>query len=312
MKILFLDTVHITLKKGLEGLGYICTLDNTSSKSKIQRVLNSYGGIVIRSRFKIDKNFLNQCNTIKFIARVGAGLENIDIDYATKKGIACISAPEGNRDAVGEHTLGMLLSLFNNLNRANTQVKSGEWLREENRGNELAGKTIGIIGYGNMGKSFAHKLSGFSAEVLAYDIKPNCTDQFAKQVDLQTLFKKTQVLSIHTPLTNKTSKMFDEEFINKFDKPFYLLNTARGKIVDTKALVKGLKQKKILGACLDVLEYEKISSEELCSDNLPEEMNYLINSNNVLLTPHIAGWTKESNIKMAQIILEKIKQNFKP
>ncbi len=310
MNILFLDTAHIILQRELEYLGCTCSIDDTSNKDKIQRKLNLYDGLIIRSRFSIDKDFLDRCTTIKFIARVGAGLENIDVDYANQKGITCMNAPEGNRDAVGEHSLGMLLSLFNHLGKANAEIKLGKWMREENRGIELTGKTVGIIGYGNTGKSFARKISGFSVEVLAYDIKPILSDEFAKQVDLETIFKKTQILSIHTPLTNKTLKMFNYKFICKFKNPFYLINTARGKIVDTKALVKGLKQCKILGACLDVLEYEKTSFEQLYLDNLSNEMEYLIKSDKVILSPHVAGLTKESNIKMARTIVDKIKYEF--
>jgi D-3-phosphoglycerate dehydrogenase len=242
---------------------------------------------------------------------VGAGLENIDCDYAKRKGIHLIAAPEGNRNAVGEHTLGMLLSLFNKLHMADKEVRSGAWLREENRGLELDGKTVGLIGYGNMGKSFAKKLKGFDVNVLCYDIKEGVGDENANQVSLKELQERVDVLSLHTPQTPLTTHMVDRLFINSFSKPFWLLNTARGKSVVTKDLVEALISKKILGAGLDVLEYEKSSFENLFSDDvMPDDFKYLIAANNVLLTPHVAGWTLESKEKLAQIIVDKIKEKF--
>ncbi len=251
-------------------------------------------------------------NNLKFIGRVGAGLENIDTDYAEiEKGIYLISAPEGNRNAVGEHALGMLLSLFNNLNKADREVRTGQWLREANRGVELDGKTVGLIGYGNMGKAFAKKLRGFDVEVLCYDIKANVGDENAKQVPLEILQQKADVLSLHTPQTPLTVHMVNSEFIKKFQNPFWLINTARGKSVVTQDLVAALRSGKIKGAGLDVLEYEKSSFENLFTQNdMPNALHYLITADNVVLTPHIAGWTIESNIKLAQTIVAKIKEKF--
>jgi D-3-phosphoglycerate dehydrogenase len=250
---------------------------------------------------------LDKATKLQFIARVGAGLESIDCDYAEAKGIHLIAAPEGNRNAVGEQALGMLLSLFNNLNRADREIRQGKWVREANRGHELEGKTVGIIGYGNMGKSFAKKLRGFDVEVLCYDIKPFVGDANAKQVSLEELQQKADVLSLHTPWTAETNKMVNAEFINAFAKPFWLINTARGKSVVTQDLADALKSGKILGAALDVLEYEKSSFEHLFGDTIPEAFQYLLNSDNVLLSPHIAGWTFESHEKLAQVIVDKIK-----
>ena len=239
-------------------------------------------------------------------------MESIDIDYADKLGIKLIAAPEGNRNAVGEHALGMLLSLFNNLNKADREVKNGLWNREANRGIELDGKTVGIIGYGNMGKAFAKKLRGFDCEVLCYDIKDNVGDECATQVSLKELQQKTEVLSLHTPWTPLTDKMINSEFINSFSKPFWLINTARGKSVVTTDLVSALKSEKILGAGLDVLEFEKLSFETLFdSDNLPNSLTELFAMDNVILSPHIAGWTVESKENLAKVIAEKIIQNFK-
>jgi len=311
MKILLIDTNHSILQTWLEKLGCICDEDYTSTKQQIEEKINKYDGIVIRSRFNIDKQFLDKATQLKFIARVGAGLESIDEEYAEKKGIYLISAPEGNRNAVGEHALGMILTLFNNLKKADLEIRSGKWLREANRGIELEGKTIGIIGYGNMGKAFAKKLKGFDVDVICYDIKKGVGDENCKQVSLKELQKKTNVLSLHTPFNQLSHNMINEEFITNFKKPFYLINTARGSAVVTNHLVEGLISKKILGACLDVLEYEKLSFENLFeNENFPEAFDYLIHAENVLLSPHIAGWTIESKIKLAQTIVDKVEGRF--
>jgi len=310
MKVLHLDSNHELLINQLNNLGYTNHEDYTASKEDIAAKIHEYDGFIIRSRFSIDKAFLDKATKLKFISRVGAGLENIDCDYAEQKGIYLISAPEGNRNAVGEHSLGMLLSLFNKLNKADAEVRQGKWLREENRGIELDGKTIGLIGYGNMGKAFAKKLRGFDVEVLCYDIKDNVGDTNAKQVSLKEFQDKVDVVSLHTPETPLTINMINSTFINQVKKPFWLINTARGKSVVTKDLVSALKSGKILGAGLDVLEYEKASFENLFSSEMPEAFQYLIDSEQVLLSPHVAGWTIESKEKLAQTIVDKIKENF--
>ncbi len=311
MKILHIDTNHPLLINQLDNLSFTNHADYTSSKEEIESKIHEYDGLIIRSRFTIDKQFLDAAINLKFIGRVGAGLENIDCDYAQQKDVYLISAPEGNRNAVGEHTLGMLLSLFNKFKKADNEVRLGQWLREDNRGVELDGKTVGIIGYGNMGKAFAKKLKGFDVDVLCYDIKANVGDDNCKQVTLKALQDRADVLSLHTPETPLTTNMINEEFINQFKKPFWLVNTARGKSIVTKDLVEALQSGKILGAGLDVLEYEKSSFEDMFSDNeLPDAFQYLIQANNVLLTPHVAGWTIESKEKLAQIIVNKIKAKF--
>ena len=308
LKVLLLDTNHPLLKQGLLDLGFQVDEEYHSSKQDIEKIISGYDGIVIRSRFPIDKEFLQKAKNLKFIGRVGAGLENIDIPVAQKQNITLINAPEGNRNAVGEHTLGLVLNLFNKINKADKEVRQGIWQREANRGLELDGKTIGIIGYGNMGKAFAKKLKGFDVEVLAYDIKPDVADANARQVDLPELFEKTDVLSLHVPHTPLTNKMINTEFINQFKKPFWLINTARGTVVDTASLVHLLETGKILGAGLDVLEYEKSSFENMFEkNNLPADFKKLIQFENVILTPHVAGWTVESKKKLAQVILDKIK-----
>lgn len=308
VKILHIDSNNPILWNQLDEAGFENHADYTSSKEEIEAKIAGYNGIVIRSRFDIDKTFLDAATNLKFIARVGAGLESIDCDYAEGKGVHLIAAPEGNRNAVGEQALGMLLSLFNNLNRADRQIRNGQWIREGNRGHELDEKTVGIIGYGNMGKSFAKKLRGFDVEVLCYDIKPAVGDANAKQVSLEELQQKADVLSLHTPWTPETNRMVNSDFINGFTKPFWLINTARGKSVVTHDLTEALQSGRILGAALDVLEYEKSSFEHLFSDGtIPEAFQYLLEADNVLLSPHIAGWTFESHERLAQVIIDKIK-----
>ena len=308
IKILHIDSNHPLLMEQLEDLGFQNETDFSSSKEEVEAKIHDFHGIVIRSRFKIDKTFLDKATNLQFIARVGAGLESIDCDYAISKNINLIAAPEGNRNAVAEHALGMILSLFNNLNKANAEVKSGQWNREANRGHELDGKIVGIIGYGNMGKAFAKKLKGFDVEVLCYDIQENVADANAKQVSLKELQEKADVLSLHIPWTPKTNNMVNNDFINAFKKPIWLINTARGKSVVTSDLVEALKSGKVLGAGLDVLEYEKLSFENLFDEESKNEsFDYLRQAENVLLTPHIAGWTFESHEKLAQTIVDKIK-----
>lgn len=307
MKILHIDSNHPSLLESLEKFGFINEIDFESSKEEIEDKIGNYQGIIIRSRFTIDRTFLEKAHHLKFIARVGAGLENIDCKYAASKNITLISAPEGNRNAVGEHALGMLLSLMNKLNSADKSIRAGFWEREHHRGFELEDKTIGIIGYGNMGKSFAKKLKGFDVkEVLFYDIKNGIEDQNAKRVSLGELQQKADVLSLHTPWTPLTDKMINTEFIAAFAKPFWLINTARGKNIVTKDLVEALKNGKILGAGLDVLEYEKLSFEKISTEGISEELQYLFDSDNVMLSPHIAGWTFESHQKLAQTIADKV------
>lgn len=312
MKVLHLDKNHPLLLEQLKDYGFQNEEEYTASKETIQKRIAGYDGIIIRSRFSLDQPFLEAAKNLKFIGRLGAGLENIDTTFAKKSGIKLFSAPEGNRNAVGEHALGMLLSLFNKLNSADREVRSGVWKREENRGLELEGKTVGLIGYGNMGKAFAKKLRGFDCEVLCYDLKESVGNEDARQVSLEEFHQKIDVLSLHTPLTDKTRNMVDERFIEKFSKPFWFINTARGKSVVTSDLVLALKTGKILGAGLDVLEYEKTSFENLFTSTaeMPVAFQYLISADNVLLTPHIAGWTIESKEKLAQTIVDKIKANF--
>ena len=266
----------------------------------------------MRSRFPIDASFLAKGTNLRFIARVGAGVENIDQEAAKKLGIELFAAPLGNANAVGEHALGMLLGLMNKLRLAHQSIQVGEWLRETHRGEELEGKTVGIIGYGNMGKSFAKKLKGFDVkEVIYHDIATKTPDDFARQVSLEELQAKAQVLSLHTPQTPLTVGMIDAAFLAKMQQPFWIINTARGSAIKTAALVQALKNGKVKGAALDVLEYEKSSFENLFATEISSDFSYLLEANNVLLSPHVAGWSIESHRKLAQIIVRKIILNFK-
>lgn len=308
MKILQLDKNHPLISEQLTAKGFVVEEDHSSTYDEVLEKIIDYQGIIIRSRIPLDKNFLTRASHLKFIARVGAGMENIDIETAENLGIKLINSPEGNRDSVAEHVVGMLLILMNRLFIASNEVKNGIWKREENRGDELLGKTFGIIGYGNMGKATAKRLSGFGVEVIFHDILPNLSDEFATQVSLEELQERAHILSLHIPLTDETHHLIDEEFISKMEKNFYFVNTARGKNLKTKALVQAIESGKVLGACLDVLEYEKSSFENLETEN--QDLKYLLDSEKVIVTPHIGGWTHQSKEKLAQVIVDKILADF--
>tara|TARA_B110000858_G_scaffold563_1_gene712 strand:- start:490 stop:1419 length:930 start_codon:yes stop_codon:yes gene_type:complete len=307
MKILFIDTVHPMLKQGLEKENHICDTAYNKSKTEIEQIIINYQGIIIRSRFKIDKQFINCGSNLKFIARAGSGLENIDVDYAERKNIHCYNAAEGNRQAVAEHALTMLLSLFNNLNKADKEVRNGIWEREGNRGIELAGKTVAIIGHGNNGSAFAEVLKGFNVKILAYD---KYLQEYPNKSTMESIYKEADIVSLHIPLNKETTYFVDYNFINSFEKDIYLINTARGKCTNTKHLATALENGKIKGACLDVLEYEKTSFENLSQDGFSNDMQYLMNSKNTILSPHIAGWTQQSNVKIAEVLLNKFISDF--
>jgi len=307
MKILHLDTTHPFLGKELEKIGFTNYYDFKTIKSDLK--ISDFFGIIIRSRISIDKNFIDKCKNLKFIARIGSGIENIDVDYAKQKGIQIISTPEGNSNAVGEHALGMLLSILNNINSSNSEVKKGIWNRESNRGIELKNKTVGLIGYGNTGKSFAKKLIGFDVNTIFYDIKKIEKDNYANPVSLNYLKDNSDIISLHVSMTEESIGLINKNFIESCAKPFWLINTSRGSCIIINDLVKGLKDGKVLGAGLDVIAFEKKSFEKLTvNENDQSNLNYLNSSNNVILTPHIAGWTQESKIRLVKIALEKIKK----
>ena len=306
-KVLFIESVHDILHKRLEDAGYACDFRYEMSRVQLLEIASSYEGVVVRSRIKLDREFIDAAPNLRFIARSGSGLENIDLDYAESKGISVYNSPEGNRDAVGEHAVGMLLMLLNNLRQADADVRAGRWPREENRGSEIAGKTVGIIGYGVMGSALAQKLSGFGARVIAYDkYKSRYGDAAAREVSLEVLKAEADIVSLHLPLNDETHYYADASFFNSFAKPIYFINTARGKNTDTQALVDALKSGKVRGACLDVIEYEKASLEGLEKDPSLTAMRELICMSNVVLSPHIAGWTHESYEKLSSVLADKI------
>ena len=312
-KIAFIDSVHPVLQEGLEKKGWICDDFTNRSKEDIIQSISDYNGIIIRSRFPMNEKFLKTAEKLEFIARSGAGMENIDETYCTWRGIKLFNAPEGNRNAVAEHALGMLLSLFNNLNKGDREVRDGIWDREGNRGVELDSKVVGIIGYGNNGAAFARKLRGFDVEVLAYDkYKSDFGDDFVKEATLTEIQERANVLSLHVPETPLTMGMINSRFISQMDHPFYLVNLSRGTIVKTSDLMDGLELKKVLGACLDVLEYEKSSFENLFADmeSMPLPLKYILNSPKVILSPHVGGWTVASYYKLSKVLLDKINENF--
>ena len=283
-------------------MGYTCSYQPDISPQQAYEQLPQYAGLVIRSKFLVNKQVLDLAVNLRFICRAGAGMDNIDEDYARSKNIFLINAPEGNSDAVGEHAIGMLLSLMNNFNRADAEVRAGEWRREANRGFELKGKTVGIIGYGHMGSSFARKLQGFGVNVIAYDkYKTGFSDNYAREVSMEEIVKHADVLSLHTPLTSETDGLVNDEYLFHFKKPLFLINTSRGKVVQTQAVLNAIKQGKILGAALDVLEVEKFPAL-----NEQAWFNELKQSGKVLLAPHIAGWTFDSYRKISEVMAHKL------
>jgi len=306
MQVLFVDTAHPILQERLENMGYQCHYFSNYTYRDFYNCIENYDGVIIRSKIKLDQEILQKAKNLKFIGRVGAGMENIDLDYAKSCGIACLNSPEGNRDAVAEHALGMILALRNHLIHVNQEVRKGIWLRAENRGFEMKGKTIALIGYGNMGKAFAQRLSGLDMNVIAYDkYLVDYSDRYGKEASLEEVFNTADILSFHVPLTKETNYLFDESWIAKMQKPFYVINTARGPVVNTNDLLIAIDDGKILGAALDVLEFEGTSFEALNGD-VSSVYDRLLKSSKVLLSPHIAGWTVESHIKLSSFIADKI------
>ena len=306
-KVIFIDSVHPILFERLEQNGYECHWKNDLNRSEILSILPNYTGAVIRSKFKFDEEVFEKSTQLKWIARSGAGMENINAKIAQNKNIQLFNSPEGNRDAVAEHCVMMILSLLNQLNQANYEARLGQWNREKNRGIELKGKTIGLLGYGYMGEALAKRLVGFGVTTIAYDkYKTNFSSEIVTEVNLETFFKQSDILSIHLPLTEETTFLVNESFLNHFDKNIYLINTARGKNVKTVDLVSALIIGKVVGAGLDVLEYEKTSFEDLKKEKLPTDFQYLAGSNRVVLSPHVAGWTKESYFKLSNVLANKI------
>lgn len=307
MNVYFIDKVHPVLFERLSKAGFLCIDASGFSFEEIVEQNASVNGIVIRAKFQLTAERLARFPNLQFIARSGSGLENIDVSWCKVHSIQLFNSPEGNRNAVAEHALGMLLTLMNKIQRADLQIRKGIWRREENRGEELDGKTVGIIGYGNNGSAFAKKLRGFDVRVLAYDkYKHGFGDAFVQESTLEAIFNAADVVSLHIPQNKETLGMVNESFIDAFQKPFYLLNLARGKIVNPEALIYGLESNKIKAAGLDVLAYESKDFESIFTQNLPAAFSYLLNSDRVLLTPHVGGWTKESYVKLSDVLADKI------
>ncbi len=300
--ILIVDDIHPIFITRAEALGYHCDYRPTIKADEALQIIGSYDGLVMRSKFKLNREYIDAAANLRFVCRAGAGMDNIDEAYAEERGITLINAPEGNMDAVGEHSVGMLLSLMNNFNIADAQIRNGSWQREANRGYELKGKTVGIIGYGYMGHSFARKLSGFEVNVIAYDkYKTGFSDRYAREVSMEEIVKHSDVLSFHIPLTAETNGLVNDEYLFHFKKPIFLLNTSRGKIVQTRAVLNAIKQGKILGAGLDVLEIEKFPA--LAEQEWFEELKQ---AGKILLSPHVAGWTFDSYRKISEVMAEKL------
>lgn len=292
----------------LQDLGFTTDYMPYITPEKVTTIIGEYQGLILRSKMKIDINFLEKAPNLKFIARAGAGIDQIDEAYLQKRNIQLFNAPEGNRDAVGEHAIGMLLALFNKLHTADAEVRQKQWKREYNRGIEIMGKTVGIIGYGNMGKAFAKRLSGFGCTILAYDINPRvASDDFAQIVQLNTIFEQASILSLHTPLTPLSKNMLDKKFLDSFKNPFYLINTARGPIANFNSIKYGIEQGIILGACLDVLENEKLGT---LTKEQEEDFDFLCEQPNIIFSPHVGGWTHESYKRINEVLAQKIKKAY--
>jgi len=302
INVLIVDDIHPIFRERLQGENIAFDYHPTINKEETVQIISQYTGLVIRSKFKVDAAFIDAAPQLTFIARGGAGMDNIDERYALEKGITLLNAPEGNRDAVGEHMVGMLLGLMNNLNRGNIEVKSGLWRREENRGLELGSRTVALIGYGNNGQAMARKLSGFGVTVIAYDkYKTGFSDAYATEVSMEEVVKRADVLSLHIPLTQETRAMVDDEYLLHFRKPIFFLNGARGEIVHIPAILKALDEERVLGAAFDVLPVEKFPALTQQPWFIP-----LIKHEKVVLSPHVAGWSVESYFKIADVLVGKV------
>lgn len=303
-RILIVDELHPIFQQEAEKLRYVVDYRPDVKLPEVLEIISNYDGLAIRSKFRVDQTIINAAAKLKFVARAGAGVDNIDENVIAAKGITLINAPEGNRDAVGEHAIGMLLSLMNNLRKADLEVRNGIWDREGNRGYELKGKTVGIIGYGNMGQAFAKKIKGFDVEVIAFDkYKTGFSDNYANEVSMEQIVKYSDILSLHIPLTRETRQLVNEEYLFHFRKPIFFVNTSRGEIVNTSAILDSIVKGKIRGAAFDVLEVEKFPAlkEQTWFENL-------VDSGKVLLSPHVAGWSFESYEKISQVLAKKLKQ----
>jgi D-3-phosphoglycerate dehydrogenase len=308
MKCLIIDPMYPGIEALLQKFGLQADYLPDLTPAEVIKKIANYQGLILRSKMKIDINFLEQAPSLKFIARAGAGVDQIDEAYLKKRKIQLFNAPEGNRDAVGEHAVGMILTLFNKIHTADIEIRQKLWRREANRGIEIMGRTVGIIGYGNMGKAFAKRLSGFGCTTLAYDINPEITsDEHAEIVPLNNLFENVDILSLHIPLTPLSKNMVDKTFLDSFKKPFYFVNTARGPVASFESVRYGIEKGIILGACLDVLENEKL---ETLTESQKIDFDFLCQQTNILFSPHVGGWTHESYKRMNEVIAGKIKETY--
>ena len=312
MRILITDNTHPVLREKLEAAGHECRVWTDCTYDTLLQEVHGYDALVVRSKIIIDRNFLDRARHLRCIGRVGAGMETIDVDYAESIGIRCLNSPEGNRDAVGEHALGLLLALFDKIAAADAEVRQGLWRREANRGLEIKGRTVGIIGFGNMGAAFAQRLQGFECRIVAYDkYKPSgYAPAYFEEVTLAELQRSADIVSLHVPLTDETRHMVDSRFIGAFHHPLFLINTSRGAVVKTSDLAAAMEKGAVVGAALDVIEYEDMSRDGLDLDHLPEDFRFLLNSPRTVLSPHVAGWTVESKYKLAAVLADKIIANL--
>lgn len=305
-KVLIIDDVHELLPAGLQELGYEVTYLPQAGRSDLLHLISQYHGLVVRTKTSIDSEVINNGVLLEFIARAGSGMDNVDVDLAVSRGIACFNAGEANADAVGEHTMGMILSVFHKIAKGDAEVRSSHWDRQGNTGEELNGKTVAVIGYGNTGKAVAKKLSGFGVKVLAYDkYLDHYSDAYAQQSNMDEIFGEADLVTFHIPLTDETIGLVNVDYINKFSKNIWLFNLSRGKVIDTEAVVKALQNGKIKGCGLDVLENENPAKLQ------PQEkawFEFLIQSNKTVLTPHVAGWSVQSYRKISTFLLQKIKE----
>jgi D-3-phosphoglycerate dehydrogenase len=307
-EILITDDLHPLLQEGLIADGLVVDYLPDITEQEALEIIHDYEGLVINSKVRVGKDMLDRGTKLKFVCRAGSGLETIDLEYTKQKNVVAFNSPEGNRNAVAEHALGMLLNLLNHISIADREVKNGEWNREKNRGHELSGKTIGLIAFGNTGQAFAKLLSGFDVKILAYDkYKKGFSKDHVKESTLEAIFHEADVLSLHLPLTAETNYMIDYAFLSSFKKPIWLINTSRGKVLRTSDLLRALNEGKVIAAALDVLENEKLSSLNTEEQTVFQQ---LITNRSVLLTPHIAGWTIESKRKIAEVLLEKIRKLY--
>ncbi len=306
-KVLIIDMPHPELLKQIQAMGMEYTLATDWSREAVLAAVGPYHGLVIRSRFSLDKALLEAADRLAWIAREGVGVEHIDLETAHHKGIRILNSPEGSADKVAEHTIGLLLALLHRIPVANLQVRNRQWLREANRGDELGGKTVALLGYGNMGRAVAQRLQGFRTKVLVHDrYRTGYGDAFAQMADLSEIFEQADILSLHFPYSPENHYYVDDRFLASFRKPIYLVNTARGSVLRTEALVRHLESGKILGAALDVLEYEDVSFNEFNLDSVPEPLAYLLASDHVILTPHLAGSSLQTKRKHAEVLARKI------